>query len=154
MKISFIQAGGTIDKDYLETERSHGYNFLIAEPAVEKILHSVNPKFSYEIFSVAKKDSLDLTDEDRQNISDKCQSLENDKIIITHGTDTFKKTAEKLSEIKDKVIVLTGAMKPEKFQNSDADFNIGVAVGAINFLENGIYIAIDGIVYKWQDYLK
>ena len=154
MKISFIQTGGSIDKDYKETAQNHGYNFEIADPAVEKILLNLKPNFEYEILTVAKKDSLDLTDQDRQKILTTCQELDNDKIIITHGTDTFKQTATVLDAIKDKVVILTGSMKPEKFQNSDADFNVGMAVGAINFLEKGIYIAIDGLVYPWQDYLK
>lgn len=154
MKISFIQAGGTIDKDYKETDENHGYNFEIDEPAVKPILNRINPNFSFEIFTVCKKDSLYLTDNDRQKIYNKCKDIENDKIIITHGTDTFLKTAEVLSKIENKVIILTGAAKPEKFRDSDAMFNVGVSVGAINVLTSGVYIAINGIVYKWSDYLK
>lgn len=148
MKISFIQAGGTIDKDYMPTDKNHGYNFEISEPAVKLILKTINPDFDFEIFSVAKKDSLDLTDKDRDNIYKKCKNIENNKIIITHGTDTFKETARKIKKIKNKIIILTGAMKPEKFKDSDAAFNIGVAIGAINFLKNGIYIAMNGKIDK------
>ena len=152
MKITFIQTGGTIDKDYKETENHHGYNFEIALPAVKTILEKIKPNFNFEIISIVKKDSLDLTNEDRENILNQCQNINGSKIIITHGTDTFKKTAEKLSVIKNKTIILTGAMKPEKFKDSDAEFNIGVTVGAVNILPNGIYIAMCGVVYKWEEY--
>ena len=152
MKITFIQTGGTIDKDYMTTKENHGYNFEISKPAVKTVLDKVEPKFVFEIFTVAKKDSLDLTDADRLKIYQKCKSIKNDKIIITHGTDTFLKTAKVLSQIKDKVIILTGAMKPEKFQNSDAMFNVGAAIGAINFLPKGIYIGMNGIISKWNKY--
>ena len=152
MKRTFIQAGGTIDKEYASTDDHHGYNFSIGEPAVKSILATVDPTFKFEIISVVKKDSLDMTDEDRQEIYEACQEVNNDKIIITHGTDRFKQTAEKLSSIKDKTIILTGAMRPEKFNDSDAMFNVGVAIGALNYLDNGIYIAIRGEIYPWNEF--
>lgn len=145
MKILFIQTGGTIDKDYPKTTK--GYVFEIAEPAVKRILQKINPNFEFEIISVLKKDSLDITEEDRKKIYEACQKINADKIIITHGTDTMIETAKKLSSIKNKVIILTGAMKPEKFSDSDAPFNVGVAVGAINSLNNGIFIAMNGRIY-------
>ena len=73
-----------------------------------------------------------------------------DKILITHGTDTMIDTAKILSEILNKVIVLTGASQPYKFRDSDAEFNIGVAIGALNVLEKGVYIAMNGRVYEWD----
>jgi len=152
MKLSFIQTGGTIDKDYQGTNENHGYNFEISEPAIKLMLEKIKPAFDFEIFTVCKKDSLDLTDEDRKNICDKCENIENNKIIITHGTDTFKETAKTLSKIENKVIVLTGAMKPAKFSDSDAVFNIGVAIGAISVLPNGVYIAMNGMVCRWNEY--
>jgi len=148
MKITFIQTGGTIDKDYPKLAK--GYGFDIGEPAVKRILEKVNPNFRFVIISVLKKDSLDITEEDREKIYEVCVKADNDKIIVTHGTDTMIETAKKLSEIKNKVIILTGAMKPEKFSDSDASFNIGTAVGAINILENGIYIAMNGKIYSWD----
>ncbi len=133
MKITFIQTGGTIDKDYMATKKNHGYNFEISEPAVKTILDKIKPKFYFEIFMVTQKDSFDLTDVDRLKIYKKCKNIKNNKIIITHGTDAFVKTAKVLSQLGGKVIILTGAMKPEKFQNSDAMFNVGTAIGAIKF---------------------
>jgi len=145
MKITFIQTGGTIDKDYPKTTK--GYAFEISEPAVKRILEKLNPVFNYEIISLLKKDSLDITKNDREKILQTCQNLRNDKIIITHGTDTMIETAKKLNVIKDKVIVITGAMRPERFSNSDAPINIGLAIGAIQALSNGVYIAMHGKIY-------
>jgi len=148
MKIVFIQAGGTIDKDYPKTRK--GYAFEIAEPAVKRILEKVHPNFDFEVISLLKKDSLDMTDEDRAIIHQACLRADADKIVITHGTDTMIETARKLSGIKNKVIVLTGALKPEKFSDSDASFNVGAAVGAINLLTSGVYIAMNGRIFPWN----
>lgn len=152
MKILFIQTGGTIDKDYPQTFNTHGYNFEIGEPAVREILMIVDPRFEFRIIPLLKKDSLDLTDVDRQRIYDTCLRESEGKIIITHGTDRFLETAKKLNSIKGKTIILTGAMLPAKFLGSDAMFNLGVAVGAIQNLQNGIYIAMGGAVLRWTDY--
>lgn len=148
MKILFIQTGGTIDKDYPKT--TLGYAFEITEPAIGRILAKANPYFESEVISVCKKDSTELTDSDRENIYKTCKNSTIDRIIITHGTDTMIETAEKLSEIKDKTIVITGAMRPEKFSDSDADFNIGLAVGGVQTLPVGVYIAMHGIVLLWD----
>ena len=145
MKIVFVQTGGTIDKDYPSTEK--GYAFEIGEPAVRRILQKVNPNFDFEIVPLLKKDSLDITEDDRRKIREACQKANSDKIVITHGTDTIIETAKKLGDIKNKVIILTGAMKPEKFSDSDASFNVGTAIGAINILKNGVYIAMNGRIY-------
>lgn len=148
MKITFVQTGGTIDKDYPRTTK--GYAFEISEPAVKRVLEKLNPSFDFEIISALKKDSLEITEEDRQTIVDICRATGNGKIIITHGTDTMKQTAEALSVIKNKTIVITGAMKPERFSNSDAPINIGAAIGAVNVLKEGIYIAMHGLVIPWE----
>ncbi|PIR94892.1 asparaginase [Candidatus Falkowbacteria bacterium CG10_big_fil_rev_8_21_14_0_10_37_6] len=152
MKINFIQTGGTIDKDYIAGANNHGYNFVIDKPASEMILKKIKPNFDYSVESISKKDSLDLTNEDRNKILLFCRKSLAKKIIITHGTDTILQTAEKLSVIADKTIVLTGAMRPASCNDSDAAFNIGVAVGGIQNLKYGIYIAMRGIIYSWQDY--
>ncbi len=148
MKITFIQTGGTIDKDYPKTMK--GYAFEISEPATKRILQKVAPNFDFEIVSVLKKDSLDITEADRIKICGACQETKTDKIIITHGTDTMIETAKTLREIKNKVIILTGAMRPEKFSDSDASFNLGAAIGAANILKNGVYIAMSDRIYPWN----
>lgn len=113
-------------------------------------MKNVEPNFEYDIVSLVKKDSLDMTEEDRGKIFDFCRDSDWDRIIITHGTDTMLVTAKKLSGIKNKVIILTGSLLPERFIDSDASFNIGVAIGAINYLKEGVYIAMQGRVYEWD----
>jgi L-asparaginase len=148
MKVLFVQTGGTIDKDYPKTTR--GYAFEISEPAVGRILEKLNPDFEYEIVSVLKKDSLDITESDRIKILKACQKTDAPKIIITHGTDTMLETAKKLSVLKGKTIIITGSMRPERFSNSDAPINVGLAIGAVNVLDNGIYIAMHGKIISWD----
>ncbi len=148
MKIIFVQTGGTIDKDYPKARK--GYAFEIGEAAVKRILQRVNPNFDFEIICLLRKDSLDITEEDRIKIYETCRKADSDKIVVTHGTDTIIATARKLAKIKNKAIVLTGAVRPEKFLDSDAPFNVGTAIGAINFLRDGVYIAMNGRVYPWN----
>lgn len=151
MKILFLQTGGTIDKDYPMGQDHHGYSFIITTPAYERILKQINPAFDYETKTVLQKDSLDITDDDRDLILKACEQSPIDKIVITHGTDTMLQTAKTLSQIKDKTIVITGAMSPELFKNSDADFNLGVAVGAVTALGNGVYVAMSGQTLRWDE---
>ena len=145
MKILFLQTGGTIDKDYPRLTR--GYAFEITEPAVNRIMGKTSPVLEFEVKSILQKDSLELTDDDRTKILSACKIAEEERIIITHGTDTMIETARFLSAINNKVIIITGAMRPERFSDSDADFNIGVAVGAIQLLDYGVYIAMNGRIY-------
>ena len=148
MKILFIQTGGTIDKDYPKPQM--GYAFEIGEPAVERILHKVNPNFDYSVIQLMKKDSLDITNEDRAEIREACLRADAEKIVITHGTDTMIQTAKELRNIRNKTIILTGATKPEKFTDSDASFNVGTAVGAVDVVDAGVYIAMNGRVLPWN----
>ncbi|MEM7379779.1 MAG: asparaginase domain-containing protein [Bacteroidota bacterium] len=145
MKILFIQTGGTIDKDY--PKNKGGWAFEFGEPATERILSKLNPSFEYDIRTASQKDSLEITEEDRQNLANLISNEEADAYIITHGTDTMIDTAVYLSSgIEEKLVILTGAMRPERFSNSDAPVNLGVAIGAANLLEPGIYVAMHGII--------
>ena len=129
MKILFIQTGGTIDKDYPRTTK--GWAFEIAEPAAKRLLEVLDPSFEYEIASACKKDSLELNDKDRQSMADLVENHDADCYILTHGTDTMLETAEYLADrFKGKSIIITGAMRPERFTNSDAAINLGTAIGA------------------------
>ena len=148
MKILFIQTGGTIDKDYPRSTK--GYAFEITEPAVRQILEKANPSFEYEIISLIRKDSMDLTVKDKKKIFETCESADTDKIIITHGTDTIIDTAQFLSEIKNKSIILTGSFKPEKFTNTDADFNVGTAIGALSIIGKGVFVALNGRIFEYD----
>ncbi len=143
MQIAFIQTGGTIDKDYPKVTK--GWAFEIAEPAFNRVLEKLNPSFSFNSYELLKKDSQEITLEDREKLKSLCESISEDKIIITHGTDTMAETAKYLSRI-NKTIVITGAMKPERFSNSDAPINIGAAIAACQTLNKGCYIVMHGMV--------
>ncbi len=145
MKLLIIQTGGTIDKDY--PKQTGGYAFEIGAPAVTRIFANIHPLFEYEIFPFLQKDSQEITDIDRKSLKNYCLSTHYDKILITHGTDTMIETAKYISGIQGKVVVITGAMRPEKFSDSDAAFNIGVAMGALNVLNHGVYLAMNGRIY-------
>jgi L-asparaginase len=100
-------------------------------------------------------DSLEMTDDDRQLIARQCQNSEEDMIIITHGTDTMAETAAVLAkETKDKTIVLTGAMIPYKFGSSDGLFNLGSALAFVQALPKGVYVAMNGRYFTWDNVRK
>ncbi len=139
---------GTIDKAYAKHKGT--YNFDIMDPSVAFVMKNIRPNFEYEIISVLKKDSLDMDEKDRKLVFDACNDVSNDKIIVTHGTDTMIDTAKELSKIKDKIIILVGASQPERFKETDADFNIGMAVAAVNILSEGVFVAMNGRVYPWD----
>jgi L-asparaginase len=145
MKIVFIQTGGTIDKDYPHTTK--GWAFEFGEPATNRIIEKLDPSFEFEVVTSCQKDSLDITDQDRKNLADLINSHGGKKFIITHGTDTMMETATYLDKkVGDKLVVITGAMRPERFSNSEAPINLGCAIAAANLIEKGVYIAMHGIV--------
>ena len=145
MKILFIQTGGTIDKDY--PRKQGGYAFEFGEPAMKRILEKLDTQIEYEIITAFQKDSLDILEEDRQQLVDVIDNRDEEKIIITHGTDTLIETAQYLdNRIKNRSIILTGAMRPQRFSNSDAAINLGMALAAVQLLHEGVYICIQGLV--------
>lgn len=153
MTILFVQTGGTIDKDYPENDDNHGYNFDIGEPSFLRTLERANPDFSYRTLTVTKKDSLDLTEEDRDSIVDAITKAQEERIVITHGTDTIYHTAKRLADaVTNKTVVLTGARLPETFYESEADFNVGMAAAGAQVLPHGIYIALYGLVTPWDEF--
>ncbi|HEY3323400.1 MAG TPA: asparaginase domain-containing protein [Planctomycetota bacterium] len=143
MKIKFITAGGTIDKVYFDAKSE----YKVGSPQVLDVLREGNATCEYDIESVLAKDSLDMTDEDRNLIRAKVEADAASRIVITHGTDTMIQTALALQNIPGKTIVLTGSMQPARFRNTDANFNIGVALGAVQSLPPGVYIAMNGQVF-------
>ncbi|MGO9147392.1 MAG: asparaginase domain-containing protein [Desulfomonilia bacterium] len=142
IKIMFFAVGGTIDKVYFD--RLSAYK--VGDPGVSEILGEANVSFAYEFESILRKDSLYMTEKDRQAVYERVTAEENRYIIITHGTDTMVKTAKRLKGIHGKVIVLTGAMQPARFKSSDAEFNIGAAAAAVQLLPEGVYIVMNGLV--------
>jgi L-asparaginase len=141
-KIKFFAVGGTIDKVYFDRLST----YKVGEPGVSDILREANVSFEYDCESILRKDSLNMTEKDRQTVFDSVAAEEARHIVITHGTDTMVKTAKRLKGIKDKVIVLTGAMQPALFKSTDAEFNIGAAVAAVQLLPDGVYIVMNGRV--------
>ncbi len=144
MKIKFFAVGGTIDKVYFDALSK----YEIGESNINDILKDARVNFKADVSSIFKKDSLDMTDKDRYAVYKIVKNDTYDKIIITHGTDTMIETAKVLETIKNKTIVLTGAMEPAKFRSSDAVFNLGSAVAAVQTLQHGVYIVISGRVFK------
>ena len=144
MKIKIITTGGTIDKIYFDQKSE----FQVGEPQIAEVLRGANVTFDYEVQSLLRKDSLDLTDEDRRLIYETIKSDECERFLITHGTDTMITTARELQKIRDKVMVLTGSMQPAKIRLTDAFFNIGYAIAAVQLLPSGVYIAMNGRIFK------
>ena len=143
MKVKFFSTGGTIDKIYFDQKST----YQVGESRVEEILREANVACEYEVESILRKDSLDLSDEDRRLIVDRVSADPHEYIIVTHGTDTMDQTARALEGIKNKVIVLTGAMQPAKFISTDAEFNIGFALAAVQMLPYGVYLAMNGRIF-------
>jgi L-asparaginase len=144
--IKILTTGGTIDKIYFDATSE----YEIGDPTIPHIFHEVGVYAEYELESLMRKDSLDLTDADRSIIRQRCEDSQHDKILITHGTDTMCQTAEHLISdggIKGKTIVLTGALAPARFRVTDAVFNLGLAMGAVQSMPPGVYIAMNGEIF-------
>ncbi|RYC51745.1 asparaginase domain-containing protein [Flagellimonas olearia] len=150
MKITFIQTGGTIDKDYPKVTK--GWAFEFGEPAIQRIMDKLEPAFEYKIVTACQKDSSQLLKKDLDEIANLIRHDNGVKFIITHGTDTMIQTALYLNKVvKDKLVIITGAIRPERFSNSDAPINLGSAIAATNLLEKGIYITMHGVVKSHLD---
>jgi len=143
MRIKIFTTGGTIDKVYFDEKST----YEVGEPKIAEVLKEANVNLSFSIESLFRKDSLEMTDKDREEIYHRVGSEKASRIVITHGTDTMTDTAKRLSDISGKTIVLTGAMAPARFKSSDAAFNIGGAVTAAQILPEGVYIAMNGRIF-------
>lgn len=141
--VKIFCTGGTIDKVYFDALSE----YQIGEPVAGNILKEALANFSFDVASILKKDSLEITDEDRDMIFDQVSAEPCENILITHGTDTMINTALRLEGIKNKTIVLTGAMQPARFRKTDAIFNIGYAISAAQHLPHGIYLAMNGQIF-------
>jgi L-asparaginase len=141
--IKILATGGTIDKLYFDAKS----DYKVGPPNILTILDGLNLAFAYDVESVLRKDSIDLTDKDRERIYRVVKRQSAKRIVITHGTDTMVETARRLADIEDKIVVFTGALAPAMFKTSDAVFNIGCAVTAVQTLPPGIYIVMNGRVF-------
>ncbi|MGK7296630.1 MAG: asparaginase domain-containing protein [Candidatus Wenzhouxiangella sp. M2_3B_020] len=141
--LQIITTGGTIDKIYYD-EKS---DYQIGEPEIARILTDMNVAFRWQVQPLLRKDSLQLTDADRELVRKAVEASDARRFLITHGTDTMVDTALALGEQTERVIVLTGALNPARFIGSDAVFNIGCAVGAVQTLDPGVWIVMNGQVW-------
>ncbi len=146
MQLEIFTTGGTIDKVYFDSKST----FEVGEPQIVEVLREANLAVDYQVTSLMRKDSLEMTDEDRLIIRQAVQDSRAVHIVITHGTDTMIDTAKALSGITGKTIVLTGAMQPARFRLTDAVFNIASAMMAAQTLSAGVYIAMNGRIFNPQ----
>lgn len=150
MRIQFITTGGTIDKIYFDALSQ----FEVGESQVEHILREALVQFDFDVVSLFQKDSLEITDDDRRRIRDYVRNDPESLYVITHGTDTMVETAAALTGIQGTTIVLTGALTPARFRTTDAVFNVGMAVAAVQTLQPGVYIAMSGQVFRADEVRK
>ena len=143
MHIRFITTGGTIDKIYFDALSE----YEIGDSPLHSILSEGLVEFEFDIVPLLKKDSLEMTDEDRAHLRDYIENNDGSLYVITHGTDTMPATAEFLQGIAGKTIVLTGALTPARFRTTDAVFNVGMAVATVQVAHPGVYIAMSGQVF-------
>jgi len=144
MFIRFVTTGGTIDKIYFDDMSQ----FEVGESQVQHILTEGLVNFDYDIVAMFRKDSLELTDDDRQKLRDYIENDDAERYVISHGTDTMVETADVLAGVSGKTIVLTGALSPARFKTTDAVFNIGMAVAAVQTVKPGVYLAMSGQVFE------
>ena len=144
MKISIYSMGGTIDKVYFDDLS----DYEVGEPQAGEILKEARVAFEFDVREVLRKDSLHLNAEDRALLRSLIAADPCPRVIVTHGTDTMTETAAALAGLPGKVIVFTGALSPARFKGSDAPFNLGCAVGAVQSLPEGVYIAMSGRVFE------
>jgi L-asparaginase len=151
--ISIFTTGGTIDKIYFDANSQ----FSVGEPQAQSLLSEARVTVSTEIIPLLKEDSLDMTEDDRNFIADRVFQCSTEKIVIIHGTDSIVATAQTLASrglITTKTIVLFGAMQPARMRSSDAPFNLGFAMAAVQLLHSGIYIAMNGRVFAHDQVVK
>ena len=149
--IKIFVTGGTFDKDYDEKNGK----LYFKDTHMSEILNLGRSKVEVNIETLMMIDSLDMKDSDRRLIVDSCEITNEKNIIVTHGTDTMTETANKLGEKNlQKTIVLTGAMIPYKFGTSDGLFNIASALAYVQTLSNGVYVAMNGRVFTYDNVIK
>ena len=151
MRITIFVTGGTFDKEYNEITGE----LYFKDTHIREILDSGRSLLDIDIKKLMLIDSLKMTNEDREEIAQNCVDSESRHIVITHGTDTMRKTANIVSKKSlNKTIVLTGAMIPYKFGSSDGLFNLGCALAFVQSLPVGVYIAMNGKYFRWNEVKK
>lgn len=142
--LKIITTGGTIDKLYFDDLS----DYQIGQPIIGELLQTYHVGFNFEVVPLMKKDSIYINDDDRSLIKQLIEKADEQHILITHGTDTMIETAVFLSGIKNKTIVLTGALTPARFNATDAIFNIGCAVAAVQAQPPGVWVVMNGQIWN------
>ena len=151
MRITVFVTGGTFDKEYNEITGE----LYFKDTHIREILDLGRAQLNVNIKKLMLIDSLNMVDKDRYLILENCIQSKENRIVITHGTDTMTETAKVLAEKKlNKTIVMTGAMIPYKFGSSDGLFNLGCALAFVQSLPFGVYIAMNGKYFKWNEVRK
>lgn len=148
--ILVLTTGGTFDKIYFDARSS----FEVGDSMVGELLKRAEVRASYSIRELLRKDSLDLTDDDRAAIRTAIVEATNRRFVITHGTDTMTQTAAAIGDAPGKTVVLTGALAPARFADTDAMFNLGMAFAAAQVLPPGVYIAMNGRIFEASKVVK
>ena len=138
-----VTTGGTIDKIYFDAKS----DYQVGDPQIGRILEDLGVAFRFRVIALLRKDSLFVDQSDRELMRATIEAQPETHVLITHGTDSMVETAKVLAGIPGKVMVLTGALNPARFEGSDAEFNIGCAVGAVQSLAPGVYIAMNGRIW-------
>ncbi len=145
VKIKILITGGTFDKEYDEIKQT----LLFKQSHVPAVLKEGRNRLDVEVVTLMLKDSLQMTDADRDVIANYCKTAQEFKIIITHGTDTMDQTAQYLAaRVPDNTIVITGAMVPYTFGSSDGIFNLACALAFVQTLPAGVYVAMNGQCFQ------
>lgn len=148
MHVQIFTTGGTIDKVYFDARSE----YEVGEPQISDILQAAGVAFTHACETLMRKDSLDLTDADRAFIAGRVAQADADRVVLTHGTDTMVETARAVAEALGpepaKTVVLVGSLTPARFKATDAEFNVGFAAAAVQTLPPGVYVAMNGCVFR------
>lgn len=151
MTIQIFVTGGTFDKEYNELDGT----LIFKDTHIQEMLKLGRCKLEVDIRTLMMIDSLEMTEKEREIILENCRKCKQERILITHGTDSMEVTAMVLGQaVKDKTIVLTGAMVPYKFGSSDGLFNLGSALAFVQSLPHGVYVAMNGGCFAWDKVRK
>lgn len=151
MSIRILVTGGTFDKEYDEIRGTLDFG----DTHLPEMLRRGRCGVEVEIRTLMMVDSLELSDGDRETIAQNCRRAPEERIVITHGTDTMVETAAALAaSVQGKTVVLTGAMIPYAFGSSDGLFNLGSAISFVQVLPPGVYLAMNGRCFPWNDVRK
>jgi L-asparaginase len=148
--IQVLTTGGTIDKQYFDSLSE----YQITDTIVTRLLEIARVTQPHRVEEMFRKDSNDISEEDRATLVARIRADEAKRFVITHGTDTMTVTAESLAGIPGKVIILVGAFTPARFAESDAVFNLGMAFAAAQTAAPGVYIAMNGTISNASEVVK